>query len=391
MFFKKRKSEEKPSAQTTRFKLENWSWVSVVDLLWKLKQATEVAGGAPFDYRTMELMYGPAVAEALIRTHGQTVAKLVPSGEDIAQAHARTNPSEHDRGYWHAMKPFEHHVEPIDRLSVKFAEISGDEFVAVSPRLGARAQLICHLAAGLEPIAREQFQTAFVWNEERRRNVFDETELATWDALELQLGMGIIASIWHAKDVVSDLTPKEFSVSLLRKYGIPVLVGEAEIYACHWCGTGPCSCGGGKAPARKVSYADAEQNLHRGPMDTQKGMYFPYAWANTARGGVGYGPFRALVEAATEKGAVLGKAETIEALERRFNRLLLPKQRHVAEVIAGFKIDKDARRKALLSELADAVHWQFLYGPGMLDHVSGLTKAIQYIAQGAAFELEMPK
>ncbi|OGG77724.1 hypothetical protein A3B35_01445 [Candidatus Kaiserbacteria bacterium RIFCSPLOWO2_01_FULL_54_24] len=370
--------------ESMRLKLKDRSWAAVIDLAWRLQALAEKRAGGPLDCRTVELMYGPAVAETLIRHHGQAVSKLMPTTQDIECAYRQSGRKE---------PQFSEHILSADNLAEKFATISGDPYVAIGPKLSVRAQIICHLAHTLELVARQKFQQAFIWDERRRQRVFNDDEIASWNALESQLGMGILASVWSAKQIVRDVTPDEFATALLRKYGIPVLVEGVKVYTCHWCGTGPCSCGGGKAPTRQVTYDEARKNLHRGPLDTQLCMYYAYGWANVARGGVGYGPLRALIEAATEKGAVLVESSSITDLERRLGPLLLRDQRHFVEIFSRYEMLgwEEKARKALLSELADAVHWQFLYGPALLDHVSGVYTALKRIAVYCGAELEIPE
>lgn len=348
-------------------------WVKIHAAAWHLLAQAEKKAGGRLDARAAELIFGPAVAESLIRFNGQAVAKMMPSPKDIGDAYRSLGGKETE------LQILER-IEPADFLAAKFAEISHDKNVAVSARIPATAQVICILAHTLEPVARQEFQACFVWDESRRAGVFNDDELAKWDESEFQLGMGMVSSIWHAKQAVPDLTPAEFATAMLRKYGVPIQVGQTEVFACHWCGTGPCSCGGGKSPARNVTYEEAARNLHRGPMDTQMGMYFPYAWANIARGGAGYGPFRALIETAAEKGSLLLDDGTPGHLERTLGPFLMTRQRHFAEIVERFGRNNEKGRKALVSELADAVHWQFLYGPGLLDHAAGLRIALFRIA-----------
>ena len=364
-----------------------WHWPHVIDLAWRLQTIAEKKTGQPIDARTIELMYGPAVAESLIRTHGVAFEKLAPTKEHIREAYAFARGDERNLSLLECVVP------AADNLAETFAKISNDPNVEISPKLGIRAQVICCLAHTLEPIARQTFQKQFIWSEVRRKQVFNDDDLDAWNGFELQVGMGILASIMHARQVVPDMTPVEFSTALLRKYGIPLRMpgasGDVNVYACHWCGTAPCSCGGGKSPARKVTYEDAAAKIYLGPADTQKGMYYSYAWTNTARGGVGYGPLRALIEVTVEKGAVLITENTLLGLERRFGPLLLQPQRHFAELINRFETP-EKNRNATLSELADAVHWQYLYGPGFLDHTAGLAVALRRMATSLGVSLEMP-
>lgn len=352
------------------------SWVEFLFLAWEHLAKVEEKIGGPVDCRTIELMYGPAVAEDLIRIHGQAVSRLVPSLGDIRNAYGEAGGSMNT-------------LEAIDLLTARsaghladladrFAAISGDANVAIAARLPLTAQAICILAHTLEPVARQKFQEAFIWNESRRSHVFSDDELDVWRGLELQVGLGILASIWHAKQVVPDLTPEEFAAAILRKYGIPVLVDGVWVYACHWCNTGPCSCGGGKAPTRRVTYEEAARNLHLGPADTQKAMYFAYGWANTARGGAGYGSFRALIEASAEKGVSMIDEETSQDLNRRFGPLYLPQQKYFVE-IANRGRDEVKKRNIRNAELTDAAQWQDLYGPGMLDHCAGMQRALEHV------------
>ncbi|MDO8482840.1 MAG: hypothetical protein Q7S86_03415 [bacterium] len=367
----------------TTLVLKDHSWVSVIDVAWKLKKLAEQKVGGQIDSRTIELIYGPAVAESLIRTCGETVAKLTPSAGEIKQTYLKLGKNAERASIVDS-------IATTDSIAEEFALISGDRNVAVGASMPTKAQVICILAHRLEPVARQEFQQAFVWDGLRRALVFNDDEIALWNSLERELGVGILAAVWNAQDVVSDIKSEELATAILRKYGIPTLVEGVEVFSCHWCGTAPCSCGGGKAASRKVGYDVAAQNLHRGPVDTQKGMYFSYAWPNIGRSGIG--PFRALVEAAVEKGAVMADGGSLFLLQQRFGPLLLPQQRHFAEVISRFGKGQETMRKARLSELADGVHWPFAgYGPGLFDHAAGLEQALLHVAEYCGVGLEIPE
>ena len=100
---------------------------------------------------------------------------------------------------------------------------------------------------------------------------------------------------------------------------------------------------------------------------------------------------RALIEKVAEGGPVFVDTEgTIVGLERRLGPLLLPQQRHWQEVINRFGRPEETRKKAALSELADAIHWQFLYGPGALDHTAGMAMALRHIADRLGLAIELP-
>jgi hypothetical protein len=354
------------------------SWIDVIRLTWDIAAQAEAKNTRPWDTRTAELLYGPSVAESLIRVEGRAMAKLLPERRDIERAYLAA-------GGRTGLAPLGK-LSGFDTVANDFAAISGDTYVAVGPGLSARAQIICILAHTLPPEGRQVFQESFVWDGPRRLDRLTDAERASFKELETMLGMGILASIYHARQVLPDLAPEEFAAALLRKYGIPLKSGVVDLYACHWCGTAPCSCGGGKAVARKVTEEDVRLNLNRGPYDTQEGMYFPYAWANTARGGVGYGPFRALVEAATEKGTVLLRVASPVGLEIKLGPFAVKSERHLLELEKTYGSDT-AERKALLSELADAVHWQFLYCSGFLDHTGGIGSALVRMAAYAKVDI----
>lgn len=352
------------------------SWVDIANRAWHLMSKAERMLGGTIGARVFELLYGPAVAEAQIRKplHAQALNKLMPNRDDIQANYiaAEGNPSE---------LSILDAIASSDAVAERFAGISGDKFVAVSAALPVRSQAICILAHTLDPIMRQYFLGKFLFWGDRERNArFNDDEIAAWNESELELGMGIVSALWNAKQIVPDLSPEEFASALLRKYGIPINIKGSVVYVCHWCRNAPCACGGDKQ-SFVVTYEDAAANLSRGPRDTQHAMYYSYSWANIARGGAGYGPFRALVEAATEKGAVLLDANSFSSLERLAGPLLLPQQRHIAEIIGRFGKGPEASRKARNSELADAVHWQFLYAPGVCDHTKGLLAALDRVEE----------
>ena len=308
--------------------LADWSWKSVITLVWDLIRDVETQLGQAPDLRTIELIYSPAVAELLIRKQGVAMRKITPTVDEIGRAYQACGGEAAQADDLLGM------VSMADRLAARAAEVNGDDLVALSKQRSNRAAAIYTLASTLDPAARQEFQRSFLWNEERRSSVFNDDELGAWRSLELQAGVGILASIGHSKQQYPELSATEMAMAILRKYGIPIVCEGNEIYACHYCSAAPCVCGGGKSPKRCVTYEDAEQELHRGPWDTQMAMYYAYAWGNSFRAGEAYGPFRAVIEMIAEKGAVLADRDgKPRSLSGAYGPFLLPTQHHWAEVI----------------------------------------------------------
>lgn len=366
-----------------------WSWVQVINKVWDQMTRIEGITKQPLDCRTPEMLYAPAIGEALIRMQGPAVRKMTPKPKEIAEAYARAagmSPAG-QIALSFMLNAMEFFIGVGDKVAAMFAGANGDEFVASAACQSLRAQVMYVLTMSLEPIQRQTFQREFVWDAKKRASILNDDEIAAWCGFELELGTGIISAIMRAKQVLPDLTAEELSTALLRKYGVPVLVDDVEVFTCHYCNTGPCTCGGGKAPKRKVTWEQAAEEVRRrGPFDTERTMFNAYERANTARAGMSYGPFRAIVEMVAEgETAYVAHGQNLAGLKRQFGPLMLTQQRHWTEVIN--RLGKpDQERRAVASELADAIHWQWLSVFGTLSPTDALSTGLTYIDEWLATE-----
>ena len=122
------------------------SWVEVIRTIWGLQSRIEKRIGRPVDTRTIELTYGAAVSETLIRYQGPAIRKMTPRPAEIAKAYAASDRSGL-RNFTVALvlNSIETIIGMGDRIAGWFGKVNGDQFVAASACQPLRAQLMYHL------------------------------------------------------------------------------------------------------------------------------------------------------------------------------------------------------------------------------------------------------
>ena len=374
-------------------KLKDWSWLSVISLIYKFNEL--ILNQFDIPYVQLVHMYQFAPFELAMRKspYRDCVRKMQPTPEEMS-AHFITDGGDPDFGAGVAL---DHNVAM--RMTFRHAVLLGAHRDSEDPFLvhvGALEQYIAttmgtfamELGDKRGPLASARYLARFI---NFGRDKLTPDQLAEWEELEMQRGLGIILGHLVACTLDPTLTAEEFVAHHLRKYGMPDAQG---IHSCHWCGCAPCRCGGIKGGGRKVTLEEALSRVgDLGPMDCWVAMLLDYSLGrNPALCGGAYGELRSTMEVNAE--AVAGDLSVkrwgdLDQLGQVLGPFWHEGQMHLQQLRQARVHDQESALAQARPDWSDRAQWVFA-GSRFFNIPRGIELALRFLAERLGVELEMP-
>lgn len=387
--------------------LKSWSWKDFLELIYQLGDRLKEAGHNQVPYGLLVHLFQFAPFELVMRKSPwrDALRLMQPSAEQMFVAFVQAGGSpefgtpvveEHNASMRHTLRHARlllgEDPDVSNPLLVHVGAI--EQYVATT--MGTFAM---KLGDTQGPLASARYLTRFV---NFGRNRLSDDQLAAWEELERQRGMGIVLGHLAARELDPSFTAVLAAAFNLLKYGLP---DSSGVHTCHWCGCAPCRCGGAKAGKRVVTLEEALSLVSKlGPMDCWIAMLLDYSLArNPALGGGAYGEFRTTMEVDAEAvtaDLIIKAGGDLNVLAQRLGPFFdvgpLDEQGKPSKLFGQLHLKELMKISDLPSALRHArADWsdrsQWVFAGSRFFHIPrGLELALRSLAGRLGVELEMP-